>query len=320
MAREADGVPVILGPILLVFLGVLSLVLIIYQRLRLQRNSRYGWKSASSEDIQKRTLTPNGVPLKVSWWEDVGWRNYMEDRHRIAALGGGSTSFFGVYDGHGGDRASEFARRELHKLFQQSDAYADRPLEALGRAFEECDAQFCETAQMELLGDGSTLLAAALRGRRLLVANAGDCRAVLVQKGGRAHALTEDHKPNLPREKKRIHALGGKVLDFGSCARVEGVLAVSRAMGDFSLKPYVTASPDLIEYELTDDDLYLVLGSDGVWDVVTNETAARIVLSAPDFRSVARDVAHEAQMGRSEDNSTVIVVDLRGATDAPAQR
>jgi len=141
------------------------------------------------------------------------------------------------------------------------------------------------------------------------VANAGDCRAVLVKRGGKAVALSEDHKPNLPRESKRIKESGGHVYFDGSW-RVEGILAVARALGDMLLKPYVTATPDVVEHEVSDDDLYLILASDGLWDTISNEEAARIVLSAADFKAVAAELVERAQDADSMDNITALVIKL----------
>lgn len=92
---------------------------------------------------------------------------------------------------------------------------------------------------------------------------AGDSRAILVQRGARAIALSRDHKPSLPDEAKRITDAGGKVIFWGRW-RVEGILAVSRAIGDRHLKPYVTAEPEVCEWALTDKDCFLVLMTDGI--------------------------------------------------------
>lgn len=60
--------------------------------------------------------------------------------------------------------------------------------------------------------------------------------------------------------------------------RVEGVLAVSRSIGDAKLKPYVTAEPDIVEHELGEDDMFLVVASDGVWDTMSSDLVAKFVL------------------------------------------
>lgn len=82
---------------------------------------------------------------------------------------------------------------------------------------------------------------------------------------------------SLDDETKRINDLGGRVIHWGRW-RVEGVLAVSRAIGDARLKPYVTAEPDIVEHDVTDDDMFLVVASDGVWDTMSSDLVAKFVL------------------------------------------
>ena len=82
--------------------------------------------------------------------------------------------------------------------------------------------------------------------------------------------MSMDHKPNESSEKQRIENLGGMVVWAGTW-RVGGVLAVSRAFGDRPLKKYVKADPHVKSEDITKDDEFVILASDGLWDVVTNE-------------------------------------------------
>jgi serine/threonine protein phosphatase PrpC len=112
--------------------------------------------------------------------------------------------------------------------------------------------------------------------------------------------------------------------------RVEGVLAVSRAIGDISLKPYVTCDPEIQSKFIAEEDMYMVLASDGLWDVMSNEEVASFVVKYvccaslivyvillrrdcqhQDFKYIARDLCYEATLLGSSDNITVQVVDLR---------
>jgi len=88
-------------------------------------------------------------------------------------------------------------------------------------------------------------------------------------------ALTEDHKPSDPKELARIKAAGGFVSLSG---RVMGVLNMSRALGDFSLKDYVVSTPEVRTTELgSSDEGFILLACDGVFDVFTNEEAVSII-------------------------------------------
>lgn len=95
--------------------------------------------------------------------------------------------------------------------------------------------------------------------RVLYVANAGDARGVLCRKG-RALRLTYDHKGTDKQEAKRIMDSGGFVMS----GRVNGVLAVTRSLGDSSMKEFVVGAPYTTETELTEDDEILILACDGV--------------------------------------------------------
>eukprot|EP00955_Chlamydomonas_euryale_P010011 107421-Chlamydomonas_euryale.AAC.8 len=87
-----------------------------------------------------------------------------------------------------------------------------------------------------------------------------------------AVTMTVDHKPNNKDEKERIENAGGVVIWAGTW-RVGGVLAVSRAFGDKPLKQFVISTPHVREDMLSRDDEFLILASDGVWDVINNEVS-----------------------------------------------
>lgn len=129
---------------------------------------------------------------------------------------------------------------------------------------------------------GSTAICATLRGSKLVVANAGDSRGVLCRENGRVFPLSHDHKPEHKVETDRILRAGGYVKD----GRVNGQLALSRAIGDFEFKQNVTmtaqdqavtCNPDVLVVDLKRGDEFLILACDGIWDVVSNEQAVAFV-------------------------------------------
>ncbi len=128
---------------------------------------------------------------------------------------------------------------------------------------------------------GCTATAALMTKNRIIVANAGDSRTVLGSRGN-AKPLSFDHKPSNDEEKSRICAAGGFV-DFG---RVNGNLALSRAIGDFEFKKntemspeeqIVTAYPDVTEHEIDSDDEFIVVACDGIWDCLTSQATIEFV-------------------------------------------
>lgn len=191
----------------------------------------------------------------------------MEDRlsFRGRLEGREDASLYAVFDGHGGALASEFCAQELPRyVLGSEEGWEGATKAALKDAFVKTDAAFVKATEGTERLDGTTALVSIIMGSKLFVANAGDSRAILVQRGARVVPLSRDHKPSLPDELQRITGLGGKVIFWGRW-RVEGILAVSRAIGDMHLKPYVTPEPEVTEWEITENDFFLILASDGTF-------------------------------------------------------
>jgi serine/threonine protein phosphatase PrpC len=192
---------------------------------------------------------------------------------------------------------------------------------ALTKAFHLTDEEFGEMGGYEHLAlVGTTAVVALVGGRMIYVANCGDSRAVLCR-DGQAIALTDDHKAAREDETARVEAAGGQIL-FWNGVRVMGLLAVSRAIGDHSLRPYVIAEPEVTIVNRHPDDEVLIMASDGLWDVMSNQEACNLakkcLLRARQRGStrhsaakVAATVLTRAAVDRgSRDNVTVVIVDL----------
>lgn len=170
-------------------------------------------------------------------------------------------SIYGVFDGHAGARASQFCSDWFSSYLRRQNSFIDNIPEALKSTFANIDKDFMRTGKE----DGTTACTCVIiGGQRIICANAGDSRAIVVKKDGTVVPLSKDHKPGSAEEMNRITDLGGKVL-YHAGWRVEGKLAVSRAIGDASLKPYVTSDPDIRDYSIQPDDWFLVMASDGIW-------------------------------------------------------
>lgn len=254
-----------------------------------------------------------------------GRRDYMEDFHQIdyfedsGEAEGNISHFFAVYDGHCGPKAAAFAKKKLanNVLAAAKELGADtddRVREAIRSGFLKTDTDFCATAEVKKLNDGSTACCVLMQEKkqRLWIANVGDSRAILVQRSGKALALSRDHKPDRDDERARIERAGGCVKMYG-CARVDGILAVSRAFGDRMLKHHgVCADPEISHHDLSHDDRYLVIASDGLWDVFTNDEVAEVVTNQPDVEQCAKVLTEGANRKGSMDNVTVVIVQLWG--------
>ena len=237
--------------------------------------------------------------------EMIGRRDGMEDVSIILTdTPVPGAMMFGLFDGHGGRDAAEFASQNLPK------AIADR-LKATPRLEEAYTAAFRQL-QMDMkpwcVYVGTTAVIAVVEGTTLTMANVGDTRCVLCR-DGKAVRISVDHKPDLPEETTYIQSKGGFVKD----GRVGGMLAVSRALGDGVLGDAVNPTPYVRRVELTEDDSFMILACDGVWDVMSDQTACDIVAPEIDPLVAAKKLRDAAFENNSLDNISVIVVFLSEA-------
>ncbi|BFZ57758.1 mgpp2cl-1, protein phosphatase 2C-like protein 1 [Savitreella phatthalungensis] len=140
----------------------------------------------------------------------------------------------------------------------------------------------------------------------LYTANAGDARVVLCRKGA-AVRLSYDHKGSDAQEGVRVQNAGGTILNN----RVNGVLAVTRALGDSYMKELVTAHPYTTETVLIPgEDEFMILACDGLWDVCTDQEAVDLVRGIEDPNAASKVLVEHALREYSTDNLTVMVVRL----------
>ncbi|XP_042483423.1 probable protein phosphatase 2C 11 [Macadamia integrifolia] len=236
-----------------------------------------------------------------------GKRASMEDFYetRISEVDGQMVAFFGVFDGHGGSRAAEYLKHNLFKNLSSHPEFIKDTKSAIVEAFRQTDTDYLNQEKGQQKDAGSTASTAVLLGDRLLVANVGDSRVVACRSGS-AIPLSIDHKPDRSDERQRIEQAGGFIIWAGTW-RVGGILAVSRAFGDKLLKPYVVAEPEIQEEEI-DGVEFLIIASDGLWNVVSNTDAVAIVRGIPDAEAASRKLIEEAYARGSSDNITCVVV------------
>lgn len=253
-------------------------------------------------------------------------RRKMEDRHvclpTFNQLFGLSDSvdraYFAVFDGHGGVDAARYAAIHVHAQAARQPELPTLPAEALRLAIQSTDRMFLRKARRERLQSGTTGVCALVAGQTLHVAWLGDSQAILVQQG-QVVKLMEPHRPERQDERERIEALGGFVSHM-DCWRVNGTLAVSRAIGDVFQKPYVSGDADATSWELTGSEDYLLLACDGFFDVVPHQEVNGLVQAHLAVRQgcalrIAEDLVAEARDRGSHDNITVMVVFLRNPRD-----
>ncbi|XVE77505.1 hypothetical protein DITRI_Ditri13aG0068200 [Diplodiscus trichospermus] len=278
------------------------------------------------------TVLPFIPSIRSGSFADIGPRRYMEDEHiRIDDLSShlGSifnfpkpSAFYGVFDGHGGPEAASYARKNALRFFFEDvsfpqsckvdDVFLEGVENSLRKSFLLADLALADDCTVNS-SSGTTALTALIFGRLLMVANAGDCRAVLCRKG-EAIDMSKDHRPIYPSERRRVEELGGFIDD----GYLNGVLSVSRALGDWDMKfPKGSSSPLIAEPEfrqvvLTEDDEFLIIACDGIWDVMSSQHAVSLVRRGlerhDDPEQCAKDLVMEALRRNTFDNLTVVVV------------
>ncbi|CAM8919933.1 unnamed protein product [Rhodiola kirilowii] len=241
-----------------------------------------------------------------------GRRSSMEDRFSavVEDRGKSKQGFFGVFDGHGGAKAAEFAASNLRKniLAAAGNKGENEIEEAVKDGYMTTDVEFLK----EDVSGGTCCVTAIIRNGDLVVSNAGDCRAVMSRRGV-AEALTSDHKPSREDERNRIESLGGYVDLCRGVWRIQGSLAVSRGIGDGSLKQWVLSEPETRVLKIRPDCEFLILASDGLWDKVDNQEAVDIVKQSiaenekPGLTSCKKLVELSTSRGSKDDTSVMII-------------
>lgn len=264
-------------------------------------------------------------------------------------------NFYGVYDGHGCSHVAMKCGERLHEIVREEVEGSEEASwkETMERSFSRMDKEVtewcseggagvsrsncrCELRTPQCNAVGSTAVVAVVTPDKIVVSNCGDSRAVLCRNGV-AIPLSSDHKPDRPDELERIENAGGRVI-YWDGARVLGVLAMSRAIGDNYLKPFVIPEPEVTITDRTAEDECLILASDGMWDAVSNDTACgvakmclrsqkpllppqspgsevNVIAAGESSDKTCSDASilltKLALAGHSTDNISVVVVDLR---------
>ncbi|KAM9425386.1 protein phosphatase 1bb isoform 2-T3 [Pholidichthys leucotaenia] len=282
---------------------------------------------------EKHSAHGEGNGLRYGLSSMQGWRVEMEDAHTaVVGLPHGLTdwSFFAVYDGHAGSRVANYCSGHLleHILsggaeFGSGPGSVEGVKDGIRSGFLNIDEYMRSFSDLRqgLDRSGSTAVCVLLSPTHLYFINCGDSRAVLSREG-KVGFSTQDHKPCNPREKERIQNAGGSVM----IQRVNGSLAVSRALGDYDYKcvdgkgpteQLVSPEPEVCVLERVDGDEFIVLACDGIWDVMSNEELCEFVRSrllvCDDLEKVCNSVVDTCLHKGSRDNMSVVLVCLPGA-------
>ncbi|KFO55970.1 Integrin-linked kinase-associated serine/threonine phosphatase 2C, partial [Corvus brachyrhynchos] len=304
---------------------------------RMQPEEKNGREELVEKKVCKGSVDVLGLKGYVA--ERKGEREDMQDAHVILKkrpLPSQITrvSYFAVFDGHGGVRASKFAAQNLHqnliKKFPKGEvASVEKTVKrCLLDTFKHTDEEFLKQAssQKPAWKDGSTATCVLAVDNILYIANLGDSRAILCRYNEESQkhtalSLSKEHNPTQYEERMRIQKAGGNVRD----GRVLGVLEVSRSIGDGQYKRCgVISVPDIKRCQLTHNDRFILIACDGLFKVFTPEEAVNFIVSCLEDKNIQMregkleaDARYEAACNRlankavqrgSADNVTVMVV------------
>ena len=257
--------------------------------------------------------------LKIHYTSVTGRRDSNEDRHNIILNINGDDknmnklNFFSIYDGHGGSEVSSYLYKTLPNYYMNKKFKPPFLQNFHERVFE--------TVQQELLKNqygffsGSTCLMNIMYKIEnklfMNIANLGDSRLSIVYRDNTSKAITQDHKPDLDKEKKRITDMGGSVYKDSEGVYRIGDLSLSRAFGDGDNKPYISQKPDIYTIEVNDDIKYIVMACDGLWDVVESTEIGNVInkINSQD-ENIAVNLTNYALNNGSTDNVSVIVIQI----------
>eukprot|EP01080_Neovahlkampfia_damariscottae_P002984 gene2984-4994_t len=239
---------------------------------------------------------------KVGEAEMIGKRSSSEDSMVIEENFDDNSSLFAVFDGHGGSMASKLCAQRLRLLTK--DNLSKSKDESFEEVFSILEKEVCDKCPKS---EGTTATVVYIKDNELTCSNVGDSRSIICSKE-KSKQISIEHKPTFRNEHQRIRKIDGYVTKD---SRVEGIIAVSRSLGDLTLKKYLSSIPDILTTKIEQEDEYIIICCDGVWDVLNNEEVREIVNPKYDCNQNARRLRDCAFALGSTDNISSIVIKLK---------
>lgn len=233
----------------------------------------------------------------------IGRRPTMEDS--CASQGefaGPKTQYYAVFDGHGGRDAAVFCAENLHQIIVQGLEMGDSVPKAIKEGIKEINRQVVARWATA----GTTAAIVVVMNDIIYTANVGDSRIILIDTNGKHKRLSVDHRITDKTEKKAVITRGGTITQ----GRVNGILMLSRAIGDGEVARYISCEPYMTETPLK-EGMKLIIACDGVWDVMSDQNAVEIFNKTKDPLDAARAIKAEALRRGTSDNISIICAILR---------
>ncbi|CAN1145132.1 Probable protein phosphatase 2C 28 [Linum perenne] len=225
-------------------------------------------------------------------------------------LDGHDLHLYAIFDGHSGRHVAQYLQTHLLDNILTQPDLLKKPKRAVRRTYNITDHDILDNVA-GFRGGSTAVTVILVDGKKLIVANVGDSRAVMCRKGV-AKQLTVDHDPEAERD--AVESRGGCVIRRpGNVDRVDGQLAMSRAFGDGKVKEHISSEPDLkiVSVELGDECDFLIVASDGLWKVMSNQDACECIRDFVDPTDASKELVSEAVGRGSKDDISCIVVMFR---------
>ncbi|KDP45605.1 hypothetical protein JCGZ_17212 [Jatropha curcas] len=245
-----------------------------------------------------------------------GRRQVMEDGYAVMTdiLGDAKQACFAVIDGHGGRAAADYVAENLGKNIvkamessgKEEDDNCQLVEQAIHGGYLVTDKDFLSQG----VSSGACAASVLFKNGELYVANVGDCRVILSRKGV-AETLTIDHRLSREDERLRIENSGGFVHYRNGIWRVQGSLAISRAIGDSHLKDWIISDPEIKRLPLTSDCDFLIMASDGLWDKVDVQEAVDVISRDKNSVESCKKLVDMSFSRGNMDDITVMVINLQ---------
>jgi len=312
-------------------------IVIIANNNNINNNLNNSMNNNNKSEDMKKTMTSNisneeNIPLEkhlnlcfISYAyneePNLSHRALMEDYHYIKALliKKISCSYFGLFDGHSGQEVGKYLMNNLHKLIHKKlkekcdkENIDNNIIKNLViNSFEEIDKEINSLNFKNETGSTGTVLllykdTTSPSGKSFLCANVGDSKAYLITKQEML-LITKDHKCSDENEVKRIRDSGGIVFR----ERVFGTLMLTRSFGDKEMKKYgVLSTPDVFIKNVEKDDIFIVIASDGVWDVVEEKEIFDMSKENISSNDYSKKIIQLAMKRDTHDNISCVVIKL----------
>ena len=267
-------------------------------------------------EINNHEYTPIGRSvISFSYNEEKNNRKEMQDFHKIVDkyINSNNKGYFSIFDGHGKGviEPIKYAASRLPSIFSNFLISTHYNVEkSFIYSFQKIDDELKCYSQIENCGSTASLLYIDKEVGIVYSANVGDSKGILINKFKKYKILTTEHKClNNNEEVQRIKNLGGLIFN----GRLFGQLAWTRALGDFSLKNNgLISTPSIYKNKILEDDIYIVVASDGVWDTLNEDEVSNICIDNANLNTddLGKLIIKRAIEKGSEDNISCILIQV----------